>query len=211
MRAVNPEAPPGNSFARRVAARQLSPTSGLFLSLCAVGSIGVLYAFSWPGSDVMALVGSLPLLGGLSAFWLVLGLRALGSRSRPPLPPLTWMRFAIAPLGASLVFGLCLTDTPLRLRFETNRTQLEAARREVIARGDWDANALSSRTIGSFNAGAGYSVGENVIFWLSPRSLLSSGEMFIAHLPDRPEQALRRAGAANAISFGDGWYAWGND
>lgn len=119
-------------------------------------------------------------------------------------------RWGVAPVMVIVSVALTVSDVPLRVRFELDRSEFDELVDELEPAGsidEWISLDVPDR-IGSYDITMGYQVGSNVILYERNGALFDDAGF--AHLPDGPDQRLGNSGfeAPSFRSLGGDWYAW---
>lgn len=171
-------------------------------------SLVVLWAYSFPGVHVLALVPCSWIVAIAALTWLVRGATyARWRRRRADACAGSALWFAAAPLGALLLALLLAANLPLRARWQASKSSFQDAvvdiRADRASRARWQ-----QRNVGTYAITNVRMVQGAVIFYEKTGSFLDDAGF--AHLPDGPSAAIEDGTFENPRwhALGDDWYAW---
>lgn len=166
----------------------------------------VLWAYSFPGVNFLAVVPCIWIVGIAAVIWLVRAVTYVraGRRGNHEGSAL-W--FAVAPAGAIVLVALLFANVPLRVRWQSSRSDFQHALTEVQADpGSW--SGWHPRQVGRYTMTTARVVGDGVIFYEKTGSFLDDAGF--AYLPDGPSDTLANGSFENPqwLALGGHWYAW---
>lgn len=181
------------------------PGPAFHAALVAVG-LAVLWAFSFPGVNVLALVICFWIVVLAGLIWVVRAVAYLVARRRA-LHHGSALWFAVAPLGSLVLAVVVAAHVPLRVRWQTSKADFELAVADVRAQ-PGQGDRRHRERVGTYTITTARVVGEGVLFYESVGSLFDYAGF--AYLPDDASREIAEEGldAPEWFPLGDGWYAW---
>jgi hypothetical protein len=194
-----PQPPRRRGFFRR-------PPRFVFHGVLVLTGLVVLWAFSFPGVNFLAVLPCIWIVGIAALTWLVRAATYVWARRRGNHEG-TALWFVVAPAGAVVLALLLYGNAPLRIRWQSSRSAFQRAVPEVQAHpSDW--SGWHPRRVGMYTVTTVQVVGDDVIFYEKTGAFLDDAGF--AYLPNGPSKALANGSFENPqwFALGGHWYAW---
>jgi hypothetical protein len=191
-----------------IATLRRPPRLAFHAILVLAGAI-LLWSFSYPGVSYFTALAVFWVLLIAVVAWLARLVGTLIAGGDAPLA-LRLAPFAVAPVGAMLVYGAIVVNIPLRVRWSMSRTAFERATHRapgVVAKTEWVGFDVPER-IGSYRILSAARVGDGIIFHEATGDLFDDAGF--AYLPSGafPEMENGTFESPQFEPLGDNWYAW---
>ncbi|MEZ5282505.1 MAG: hypothetical protein R2770_18760 [Acidimicrobiales bacterium] len=176
------------------------PPSWVFHLALAVPLVYVLWRYTLPGAVFGGELFWIGLMLPMGVGWL--GWLIIWSANTPRQQAWRW---GIAPAMVIASATLAVSDVPLRVRFELNRSDFD----EIVEGLEPAAPLELPDRVGTYEITGGFRSGANVILYeRNGGTLLNDGGF--AYLPHGPDDSLENDDfeSPKFWSLGGGWYAW---